>query len=336
MKYTKEDIIQEYKNLKAHLGHSPSNKEFLAETGIDQRILGKLFGGSPYSKLVMECGDTPNVFNKQGTQIEHILTQWGTLVRKFGKIPPSVEWEHNNYKPTVDAIRKTHKLRWNEFSIKFLEYFSNNPEWLDVVHMIPIEKATLRAIQIAPITKIEGVEYEYDKYIPPIVRDLQELSFDKERANEFEKKLCLLFQMLGFEIDYYGQGTGRNPDLIAKSIKEHYAVIIDAKARTDSYKIGTEDRKFIEYINTYKPTLLGRGMNIIYFLVVSSKFDSASDTALKNISKATGVSTTLLTAQQLLKILSRKIEHPNKFDLQKLKDIFVVSGVISDKQLSKL
>jgi hypothetical protein len=204
------------------------------------------------------------------------------------------------------------------------------------VNLIPIEKATLPAIQIVPITRIEGIEYEYDKFIPPVVRDLQDLSFDKEKANEFEKKLCLLFQMLGFEIDYYGQGTGRNPDLIAKAIKEHYAVIIDAKARTDSYKIGTEDRKFIEYINTYKPLLQGRGINLIYFLIVSSRFDSASNIAVKNIAKATGVSTTLLTAQQLLKILARNIEHPNKFDLLKLKDIFVESGVITDKQLSKL
>jgi len=336
MNYTKEDIIKEYQDLKINLGHAPSAKEFSFETGISYKILGRVFGSNAYSKLVTECGDTPNVFNIQKGEIEGILIQWGNLVRKFNKIPPISEWEHNNCKPTADNIRKTHKIKWADMAIEFLKYFSDKSEWQDVVKLIPITIAPPSSIQISPINKIKGIEYEYDKFIPPIVRDLQDLSFDKERANEFEKKLCLVFQMLGFEIDSYGQGTGRNPDLVAKAPKEHYAIIIDAKAREDSYKIGTEDRKFVEYINKYKPILVNKGMNLIYFLVVSSRFDSASDNALKNIAKATGVSTTLLTAQQLLKILARKIEHPNKLDLSKLKDIFIESGVINDKQVAKL
>ena len=82
--------------------------------------------------------------------------------------------------------------------------------------------------------------------------------------------------MLGFDVTDYGQGTGRNPDGLAKENQHRYAILIDAKARKDGYKLGTEDRKFIEYIKTFSEPLKKNGFTNIYFLIVSSNFDSIS------------------------------------------------------------
>ena len=82
--------------------------------------------------------------------------------------------------------------------------------------------------------------------------------------------------MFGFDVTDYGQGTGRNPDGLAKENQHRYAILIDAKARKDVYKLGTEDRKFIEYIKTFSEPLRKSGFTNIYFLIVSSNFDSIS------------------------------------------------------------
>jgi hypothetical protein len=333
MALTKEDIIREYKSLKQHLGAVPSNKKFRDETGISQRALIHAFGGNAFSKLVIECGDVPNNFTIPKTSLEEILIQYGELTRKLGKIPPAGEWTYNKCKPNISAIKQSHGLNWGEIPGKFLEFVANKPEWDDVAVLIPSPKINDNPVINA---KIEGVTYEYIKFIPPVVQDLQELSINKEKSTEFERQVGLLFQMLGFSVQILGQGTGRNPDIIAMTSKEHYAILIDAKARKDKYEIGTEDRKFIEYINKYKPILINQGYSFVYFLVVSSNFDSTQEKSLKNITRDTGVPTTLITAQQLLKILARKIEHPYRVELRKLKDLFIESGVISDKQLSKL
>ena len=91
-----------------------------------------------------------------------------------------------------------------------------------------------------------------------------DFSVNEEKSKEFEKGVNLVFQMLGFEVTNYGQGTGRNPDGVAKENQSRYAILIDAKSRRENYKIGTEDRKFIEYIKTFSEPLRKSGLTNIY------------------------------------------------------------------------
>jgi hypothetical protein len=141
--------------------------------------------------------------------------------------------------------------------------------------------------------------------------------------------------MLGFEVTDYGQGTGRNPDGIAKENQNRYAILIDAKSRKDKYKIGTEDRKFIEYIKTFSDPLRKSGFKNIYFLIVSSSFDIVSTTAIKNIKVETQVTTTFLTSRLLLKLLSSKIRTPRLFDLKKFQELLIEDGEITEKRIDK-
>lgn len=334
MKYTKDDIISEYKKLKDHLGKAPSSRTFESETGIQLKLLEKYFGRNSWTKLVVECGDIPNSFSTVKVELEEILIQWATLASNSGELPAIADWRFHNCKPSINNIKNSHGLKWADLPYKFLELYSNNEEWKDVISLIPSRAANEQFVSKS-VHKIDGLAFELLKFIPPIVQDLVEQSVNEEKARDFEKNVNLIFQMLGFDVTDYGQGTGRNPDGVVKDNQHRYAVLIDAKSRADKYKIGTEDRKFIEYIKTFSEPLRKQGFANIYFLVVSSRFDSAYQTAIKNIKVETQVTTTLLTSRQLLKILASKIHAPRLFDLKKFQELFIEDGEIVDKKIDK-
>mgnify|MGYP001607562168 CR=1 FL=1 len=270
----KENLILEYKNLKDKLGHSPSFKEFSDNTGIRIRKLNNVFGSSSYSKLVMECGDEPRKFFIEKSSFEQILVQYGELSRSLKKLPTQGDWAFAKISPTVSAIEQTHKIRWGKLPQKFLEFASEKEEWKDIITLIPNRFEDKPDSKINEEIKIENIEPELLKFIPPVVQNLIELSVNESMSLDFEKKVNLIFQMLGFEVSEYGQGTGRKPDGIAKENQNRYAILIDAKSRKESYKMGTEDRKFIEYIKTFSDYLIKSGFSKKYFLIVSSKFAS--------------------------------------------------------------
>jgi hypothetical protein len=54
----------------------------------------------------------------------------------------------------------------------------------------------------------------------------------------FERGTADAFRSLGFDIKQLGQGTGRNADCLACAPKEHVALIIDSKVRTNGYALG--------------------------------------------------------------------------------------------------
>ncbi|MBI1770304.1 MAG: hypothetical protein HYR67_18190 [Bacteroidetes bacterium] len=225
MNYTKEDVIREYKKFKEHLGTQPSSREFYCETGINRHVLENLFGSGPYSKLVKECGDSPVQFGTPKTELEDIFIQYGNFTRELGKPPFSADWKNKKGKPNISPIHRTHGILWSDMPYRFLEFAKDKPEWKDVVNLIPQQPSKSKSVENK---KIENLSYEFYKFIPPVVQDLKNLSIDEQNATEFEKRTLLLFQLLGFEIDYYGQGTGRNPDGIVKATKERYVVLIDA------------------------------------------------------------------------------------------------------------
>jgi hypothetical protein len=266
--------------------------------------------------------------------LDEILIQWAKIANSLGALPAIADWKFHKCKPSVNNIKSSHGLLWSDLPYKFLELYANNEEWKDVVAIIP-NRTTNGHFVSKSIPKIDGLNYEELKFVPPIVQELVNFSINEEKAREFEKNVNLVFQMLGFEVTDYGQGTGRHPDGIAKENQNRYAILIDAKSRKDKYKIGTEDRKFIEYIKTFSDPLRKSGFKNIYFLIVSSSFDIVSTTAIKNIKVETQVTTTFLTSRLLLKLLSSKIRTPRLFDLKKFQELLIEDGEITEKRIDK-
>src|SRR5262249_4393899 len=100
-----------------------------------------------------------------------------------------------------------------------------------------------------------------DAYIPPIVAVIPRLASNdaelQEAAREsgttleraLEKSINAAFSMLGYETRLLGQGMGRVPDGEAIAVNESYALLWDAKARSEGYRMGTDDRVIRQYID---------------------------------------------------------------------------------------
>jgi hypothetical protein len=117
-----------------------------------------------------------------------------------------------------------------------------------------------------------------DYLIPKIAR-LVELGMDTEKAGakkgyEFEQMVAEVFRQLDFETEVLGQGSGRNPDVIARVREENTAFLVDAKAYSAGYSLGLDNRAIKEYINSHCPSLIKDGYKKIGFIIVSNSFKS--------------------------------------------------------------
>lgn len=77
--------------------------------------------------------------------------------------------------------------------------------------------------------------FELSDYIIPRIAKLIELGSGTEKNNsakgrDFERMVGEAFKLLDFDVDALGQGSGREPDAIAKYPGGHIAFLIDAKA----------------------------------------------------------------------------------------------------------
>jgi len=117
-------------------------------------------------------------------------------------------------------------------------------------------------------------------------------------------------------VSQLGQGTGRNTDLIASAPKERFALIIDAKVRSNGYLLGTEDRKFLEYAVNHGKSLQSRGFDKIYLAVIAPSFRESdlrqlaeylSDSPLRGIS--------MITARALMRMVEESIRNRSQFAL---------------------
>jgi len=160
-------------------------------------------------------------------------------------------------------------------------------------------------------------------HLPPVVADLDEVAagtdeavnryapVDTDLAVVFEQKCGRLFEMLGFDTEVLGQGSGRNPDGIAIAVRNDYAVIYDAKKRQDGYRIGRDDRTIREYIETHTRRLRDQGKQHIYFAIVSSSFRDTEESTLRDLRTNTDIDNiVLLKADVLQELLRMRLEEP--------------------------
>ena len=150
-------------------------------------------------------------------------------------------------------------------------------------------------------------------YLIPFFANLVELGNDSEssssaKGSKFEKAVCEVFKQLGFAVESLGQGTGREPDLIAIHKEENVAFIVDAKAYAKGYMMSTADERAIEeYISHYCPKLKREGINKIGFLIVSNSFRTDFANYINKITWKTEIKRfSLITSEALLHLLAYK------------------------------
>lgn len=329
---SKKAAIAEYERLRAEFGRQPSSREFFKV--FRKRQLDYIFGADPFTKLVKAAGDKPVIpFHLRPGKWtkERSLESWGNTVRKLKHKPTQSDWMHYKFTPSVGWFDKYIGL-WTDLPQSFLAFAENKPEWIDVVQML---KKDLPSVE--PPT-IEETSHSDDSlsWIPPIVKDLDNLSVTEGGGNAFEKKVNLAFQILGFSVTGLGQGTGRNSDGIAMNRENHYAIFIDSKARRDGYSSGTDDRAFIEYVKAGEGDLKRQGMTHLYFLVVSSRFIGTATRTISNLKKETNISAFgMLSSKLLLELVASRVRFPAGFNLKSFKDLLIQDGEIQKKKVEQ-
>jgi Restriction endonuclease FokI, C terminal len=164
--------------------------------------------------------------------------------------------------------------------------------------------------------------FDITDYLIPKVARLVELGGQSDKSSaakgsEYEKLVSEIFKQLDFEVEPLGQGTGRNPDAIIKSREENTAFIVDAKAYTGGYSLGTDDRAIKEYINHYCPKLQKEGYKKIGFIIVSNSFKTSFDDFINDITWNTDIKRfILIESDALLHLLAYKTK--DKFGLSSI------------------
>lgn len=164
-----------------------------------------------------------------------------------------------------------------------------------------------------PDSTLKVATFDINTYLIPFIANLVELGNDSEgsssaKGSKFEKAVCEVFKQLGFAVESLGQGTGREPDLIAIHKEENVAFIVDAKAYAKGYMMSTADERAIEeYISHYCPKLKREGINKIGFLIVSNSFRTDFANYINKITWKTDIKRfSLITSEALLHLLAYK------------------------------
>lgn len=162
-------------------------------------------------------------------------------------------------------------------------------------------------------------------YLPGLLQNLDVLAkgeippfenLDSTAAIIFERRTAEAFRCLGFEVQPLGQGSGRKADALACAPKQRVALIIDAKVRSNGYVLGTEDRKFLEYVSAHGKDMQKKGYEQIYFVVVGSSFrQSDLDKLAAYLSASCIRSIAMITARALMRIVEESIRDRARFAL---------------------
>ena len=186
-----------------------------------------------------------------------------------------------------------------------------------------------------------------DSYVPPIVAILPRMARNESELIEaskasgaslermFEKHVNIAFTVLGYETTLMGQGQGRVPDGRAVAVEDFYAILWDAKARTDKYILGQDDRAIREYVTTQNKELSKKHHLLnVYYLIISSEFGEDHDDAIRSLKMETGISEVcLVTADALVAMVDARVRDPLQVTLGSagLQRLFSTSGIVTAK-----
>ncbi|WP_124835734.1 hypothetical protein [Burkholderia sp. Bp9031] len=188
-----------------------------------------------------------------------------------------------------------------------------------------------------------------DSYVPPIISIIPLLANNDPSlealakaagtsiSRAFEKSVHAAFTILGYDTQLQGQGQGRIQDGLAISADHSYAILWDAKARQNGYKMGTDDRTIREYITTQSRELKRRRhLRNLYYVLVSSSFQDDFDDLIRSLKMETDISEVcLVEADAFVTMIDAKLRDPNLLTLgpDGMQRLFCKSGLLTSEDV---
>jgi hypothetical protein len=346
-KPTKEKILNAYIAVRNNIGEKPTFYTFCKLSGISKSAVISRF--RTFGDLVLYAGDKPVEYLKKVYEEDDFINAYISFIRAHNKVPNTVDWKFYDCKPGLGSFSGKFKRRWSEMPLVIYDRVKDNYDYKDVKKILEEKYGLKRKIELIRMEEdslnedlqkkeyyINNLDENLKVMTPSSVHDIVWLAHTSLSGMEFEQRCAGVLRMLGFDVTEYGQGTGRKPDGVAEDPINRYAVIYDAKSRTRHYTPGTDDRRIIEYIREERKHLMSQGYDVVYFLMISSAFGRISANSVFNIRAETGVNPSFITAENLLHLLSGKIQYPRRFDLLKFKHLLVPGGEIRKEEIMKI
>ena len=129
---TKDELLEAIRKTAKKLGHTPSKREFLRESSLNERHILKHF--ARWNDAVKASGLEPNSSNTK-IGYDELLKDWAEVVRTLKKIPTMAEYRHGAGEYSIDALRRRCGA-WSKIPDLFKAHFNNSYDYADVFLLI--------------------------------------------------------------------------------------------------------------------------------------------------------------------------------------------------------
>jgi len=283
-------------------GEVPGIRRFGQEVGEARHVWqGQLWAS--WGDFLREAGLTPGEMMQPVPEGE-LLAHLAALTRSLGRFPSHPQLKFAGSERPDFPSEKTFRTRFGaqaDMLDRLRSWVAEKPDYADVAAIL----AATSTRPGSPRPKRGDDEAAApglllsDSLVPPAVDCLPALAAGDEDIErqcaargltpsvELEKRVGLAFRLLGLDVEELGQGAGRVADGVARFRPGRWALVYDAKVRRGGFSMGTEDRKFREYIERHGQELERDGVAAIYFAVVSGSFDPSDVAKAREVVRLT-------------------------------------------------
>jgi hypothetical protein len=217
----KSDVVDAIREVARQLGHTPSRSEFKSKAGVSEYQILKHFPS--WREALRASGIEANPTNIR-LEDDVLLQDWGDLVRKHRHIPTRDQYrKEGQFSP--GAFEK-HFGPWSAIPDKFRSFAKDNPDWTDVVALLPptttaTDRQSLSRIvspgERSPMTSASTSRQTYTKLdgVPTYGNPIDFRGLRHEPVNE--QGVVFLFGMVARELGYMVEAVQTGyPDCEAK------------------------------------------------------------------------------------------------------------------------
>ena len=341
---SREEILESYKACAAQLGRTPGIGLLEKMTGFKRNEVAYYWPRQ--EALAVAAGLSPNEWPEEKLDLNELFSEFAKVCNHIKKVPTNIELRIAQR----EIGTRTHTVydrfeSIEEFQVRFRRWVDESGP--DLQAILEFDGWRIPSAEVPDKDDVIVVPNEFPNhpglrpFLPSSLQYLNVLArgemppYEPPGSNVdllFERRTADAFRCLGFEMKQLGQGTGRKADSLAVAGREHFALIIDAKVRSNGYVLGTEDRKFLEYAKTHGKELQRQGIHSVYFVVVGPSLRQsdlekltgalANEPSIRNVD--------LLTATALMRMVEDSIRSRNSFSLNDLVKEFFGNKLISD------
>ncbi len=348
----RERLLQAAREWIAREGTPPGLRRFAEATGEKKGTWQGILWSS-WGEFLRQVGSATASFT-QAIPDDALLQHLADLTRELRRFPSVAQVKVATKRRPGVPSEKTLRNRFGrvEDMLSALRaWVAERPEYSDIAHLLEgaATTAPARATKArAAATDHSQVDVLSDSFLPPIVASLPLLASADARAEqicaerglalnvEFERRVGVAFALLGLNVEQLGQGTGRVADGIARCVEGRWALVYDAKVRRGGFVMGTEDRKFREYVERHAEALKREGIDKVYFTVISSSFaDGDLRKANELVRQTQARACVLLPAELLRDLVDLRLRSGPAWDLVRLERVFASSAIVTRERLEE-